>query len=290
MIQVKNFFRSLFFLFLILSISHSYAQEWEWGIFAREHTFWSYNPHDFDPNHHYLRVESSNLSEPDGFAIGAVFIYYFRENMGVSVQPEYNWQRQKFKICDGIDCLGLDGLEDYTYKGQWAYISMPLQYVFLLNASSRFQWYVKGGVQVSYLLNYEDVSFINDSVWDYQTVISRNNRNRVYKGADRELISDLEIDWLYRKWTFGAVFGLGWNFISRSENWKLHLGLSGSYDFTDAENKNAKLYYDGQAYPYWTDARWRGVVGVDLGLPDSRLPTRNIRLGLELGFSMLLGY
>ena len=298
--------KNIFFSALCIFLFHHLAQAqspWQLGGFVSEHTFWLYNKTDFSGDHG-LRVESSRLNVPDGWSAGLVFSYRLNDWWSVQAEPNFNWQRQKFTICDvpsspcHVDSMGFIGSHSASYIITLSYLTLPFYLNFHIPTRQKLGFYVKAGGDLSFLTNYK-VEYVAknwsptspDVLTEFNHYILSNRSFYIYQERTEAFTSGepgideatVETDYIYQRLVWGVSGGLGWTYQFDNDAGEIYLGFRGSYSLSRVENREAEIV--GRGIPVWgTSPLIYQLTPPSGGDPFTNRPlTHNIRFGLELG-------
>ena len=269
----------LFFLPLLIAFLPLHAQQgWQLGVSGQGFNYWLYNEVDkITPPVNYYEVAQPVLFRFNGWGAGLTAAYFWNDWAGV--QSELGFSSQKMRYFEDGNTVK----EDWDLRLQ--YLHVPAFFALNITPESAHQLFILAGPQISALLvSWEKSTFHADfpeGMEDLHSEIIWKNKE-VAGWVSLWEFTPRAADLAHRRLVFGAAFAIGYQFSF--DDWGIRLGFRGSYDFTDAENKEAKWYYTeaGEEPGFW-DSRWY----YDGGRHEK--PSTNIRAGVEAGAFWRLG-
>jgi len=244
------------------------AQErvWRVGIHAGTGYYQLYNKNDWNADPLTIYPVKS---QPTNWTIGATTTYTWGVHWGLSSGLLISNNKQEFRALTSP--LVPDPNESYSIKNEFNYLKLPLIFHFSTDNQAKHQFRFSTGIQTSFLMNYTErflqtgTDFRSESETRNKKVtgITPNNGNATYN------------EFLYNRLLIGSFAELSYCFKT-SENWLLAFGIRGEYDFTNAENHDARVVENGLLK--WVSSLKRAV--------DNNIADRPKTLNRSVGFCL----
>ena len=274
--------KKLIFILFIIPLAAFGQEGFYIGGHADNGLYWLYNKADFT-------VDDESILDPlppsafdfNNYRAGIVAGVGLNEKISLETNILYSANIQKYRNYAGVTIDGANYMYSFS-KINYFKVNAVCEFDLADPYENNIIPFIKIGPQISYLINFNDERVQEVPGGHGGTYANKNGiiTQRNYSNYILYYSFDGTTDEIYNKWVLGANLALGVK-IPVSEHFNINVSLSGSYDFTNTDNKNANLYSaDTLIQKYWLNKYyhwWSPATETR-----ARLPSHNIYAGIGI--------
>jgi hypothetical protein len=270
---MKIFLKPVLFSIVVLFTKPAVAQQRVWyvGLYFSGGSYQLYNKNDWNADPILIYPVTGKLNTR---TVGATTTYTWNKHLGVNSGLLYQHCKQDFLAQKQPDSP--DPLTYYSITDEFDYLKLPINFEYSTNNEAKHQLVASLGLQTSFLTDYMEhflqkaTGFYSEAEW----------HNKVLKHISETANNEYSTAFLYKRFLLGLSTRVSYR-MKCNDGWLLEIGATGDYDFTNAENRMAKLTTTNAKL--WSSAIKRSSYG---GGIENRPNTHNVVWGIFISASI----